>query len=322
MSDTDKPVALLTLPDWGDLVEAIRPYCQIVMLPVHESERRAWIESNGFRVQILIKGPGLTLDRTLVEALPNLGLIAIFGTGYDGIDVEYLSRRGIAVTHGRGTSAEDVADVAIGLMLSTVRHLARGDRLIRAGGWRARTPVPLAVSAWRLRHGIVGLGHIGTAIAHRLEGFGTAIAWWGPREQPLAPWPRLNSLLDLAAQSDVLYISARSGHSTRGLVNSAVLHALGPKGYLINVSRGFLVDESALLTALRTGGIAGAGIDTFETEPTHPELFQGIETIALSPHIGGWASHSIREAATQAAENVRRYVQGEPVLTPVRERSA
>src|SRR5471030_1358230 len=176
------------------------------------------------------------IDKVLAEGLPNLGLIAVFTAGYDGLDLAWARARGLKVSHSPGVNHEDVADHALGLILAAWRRIAEGDRALRSGGWTAdhkmRTP-----SLGGRRLGVVGLGAIGEAVARRAEAFDLKIAWWGPREKPDAPWPRAQSLAALAEETDILVVACRAGEETRGLVTRAVMDALGPQGLLVNVSR-------------------------------------------------------------------------------------
>jgi len=255
-----------------------------------------------------------------VWALPRLGLIACIGVGYDGIDIERAQRRGIAVTAGRGVNDADVADMAIGLLLAVVRHIARGDRAVRAGAWTGLPALERARSLSRMRCGIVGLGAIGSAIGQRLTGFGCNIAWWGPRPKPDALWPRADSLEALARDCDVLIVAAPSTPESRGAIDADILAALGPGGYLVNISRGDLVDEAALLAALRDGRIAGAALDVFAVEPDDGARWRDCDNVVLTPHLGGWADRAMADALAMCAANVAAFLAGRALPSPVLDR--
>jgi hydroxypyruvate reductase len=252
-----------------------------------------------------------------VWALPALGLIACVGVGHDGIDLDRARHRGIAVTAGRGVNDADVADMAIGLLLAVVRHIARGDRAVRAGAWTGLPALDRARSLSRMRCGIVGLGAIGTAIGRRLTGFGCDIAWWGPRPKPEAPWPRAESLAALAQGSDALIVAAPSTPDSRGSIDAGILAALGPGGYLVNISRGDLVDEEALLAALHGGGIAGAALDVFAAEPDDGARWRDCDSVVLTPHLGGWADRAMADALAMCADNVAAFLAGAALPSPV-----
>ncbi|NWK99147.1 hydroxyacid dehydrogenase [Sphingobium lactosutens] len=275
-----------------------------------------YAKGEGKDIRAVITAGGAPMEEAVWD-LPNLGLIACLGAGYDGIDVERARKRGIQVTTGRGVNDEDVADMAIGLLLAAVRQIPRGDRLIRVGAWKKQPELAMSRSVSLMRCGIVGLGAIGSAIGRRLTGFGSPIAWWGPRSKPGAPWPKADSLLALARDSDILIVAAPASDQTNGLISADVLEALGSDGYLVNISRGSLIEEEALIAALQTGGIAGAGLDVFVDEPHDGSRWKDMENVAMTPHIGAWAERGIAEAKRMCALNVEAFLRGEPLYTPL-----
>src|SRR6185312_12846659 len=240
---SDKPAILVVQPHLAAIA---------AMLEADFTVWRLWqappLEASGTIGAIVVAGE-FPIDRALAESLPNLGLIACFTAGYDGVDLAWASERGLKVSHSPGVNHEDVADHAIGLMLAAWRGLLEGDAIVRGGRWVA-TEKRITPSLGGRRLGIVGLGAIGKAIARRAEAFGLGVAWWAPREQPDAPWPRAESLQALAADSDILVVAARATDENRGMIDAGVLEALGPHGLLVNVARGQLVDEAALIDAL------------------------------------------------------------------------
>ncbi|MDX2235247.1 MAG: NAD(P)-dependent oxidoreductase, partial [Hyphomonadaceae bacterium] len=203
------------------------------------------------------------------------------------------------------------------LILSCVRHIAAGDRLVRAGGWSGPVAFapPKRLSARAL--GIVGLGAIGEALARRAQACGMSVAWTGPRAKP-SPWRYEPDLLSLAAASDVLAMTLRPDPGTERMVDAAVLDALGPDGIVINVARGSVIDEDALIAALKSGRIAGAGLDVFAQEPTPPARWADVPNVTLTPHLGGGTREAILESAQLVLENLRRHFAGEALATPVR----
>lgn len=263
----------------------------------------------------VIVSDGDTLDTTLVEALPNLKLVACFSTGYAGIDFQHLRSRGIALTTAGGVNAHDVADHAVALLLAWWHRIPAADGNVRAGKWRGRLPPRPSLRGKRV--GIVGLGRIGLHIARRAEALDLSVTWWGPREKPAIHYARAESLMALAGSSDILVVAARATRSNARMIDSEVLRALGPGGLLVNVSRGQMVDEAALVRALKLGTIAGAAIDVFAQEPTHAPLWSRFENVVLSPHIAGYTQEAGVAMFGQLRDNIRRYFAGKPLLTLV-----
>ncbi len=273
-------------------------------------------EGSGRRA--LVAGGARPLRPELL-ASPDLRCLAIIGTGYEGVDVAGLRRRGFQVSYTPAANHEDVADHAIGLLLAVVRKIAEGDRMIRAGRWIADRHPPPTRSLRTLTIGVVGMGAIGQAVAQRLQGFGCQIRWWGPRAKPDQPSPRAASLMELADQSDVLIVCHRADEQNKGLISRAVLQALGRRGVLINVARGSAVDEEALRALLRTTELAGAGLDVFNEEPTDPTLWAGLDTLVMTPHTAGGADASLRAMVAMVGDNLERFFSGRPLLTPAPE---
>ena len=266
------------------------------------------------RVEVVVSA-GEALDAALVDALPNLKLVACFSTGYAGIDLGHLRSRGITLTSAAGVNAHDVADHAIALLLAWWHGVPRADSNVRAGKWKG-TLAPRSSLRGRCA-GIVGLGRIGEEIARRAEALGLEVRWWGPRKKPSVVAARAESLIALARESDILFVASRAVPANAGQIDAAVLEALGPEGVLVNVSRGLLVDEPALLRALETRAIAGAALDVFAQEPTEPHRWAGFENVVLSPHIAGYTREAGVAMFGQLRENLRRYFAGEALLTPV-----
>lgn len=256
-------------------------------------------------------------DAALMDSLTNLGLLAYFSVGYESFDAQWAAGRGIAASHAQGVNHEDTADLALGLIISQVRGIAAGDQQIRAGGW-----LPGVKSIWPSlggkRAGIVGLGAIGEAVARRCEAVRMAVSWWGPRDKPGAAWPRAASLIDLARDSDVLVVCAQSAEDNRGLISAEVIEALGPRGVLINIARGMLVDEPALIAALREGRLGGAGLDVFEEEPNDHAVWADVPNVVMTPHIAGATDASVQAMALQLRANLDAWFAGRPLLTPIR----
>lgn len=307
---SDKPAVLIMQPHLSFLVPVLEPDYAVW---------RFWegppLEATSVIEALVIAGE-FPVDKPLAEALPKLGLIACFTAGYDGVDLAWARGRGLKVSHSPGVNSDDTADHAMGLILSAWRRIAEGDRIVRAGDWRPHEKlVTRSLNGRRL--GIVGLGAIGVALARRAEAFGLEIAWWGPRDKPDAPWPRTENLTDLAKSCDILAVTARANEQTRGLVTRQVIEALGPEGLLVNVSRGQLVDEDALIAALGDGRLGMAALDVFQAEPTPAERWRDVPNVVLTPHTAGATTAAVPRMIALTRENLRRFFAGEDVANPV-----
>jgi len=287
---------------------------------LHEADPAAFA-----KVAPLVRGVAASGDSKvsaeLIAQLPKLEVISVMGVGYDGVAVEAAKARGIMVTHTPNVLNDDVADLAIGLMLSAARQLPAADRYVRDGSW-LKGPMPLARKMSGARLGIVGMGRIGQAIAHRAQAFGMSIAYTTRKARPELPYRHLPSATALAAEVDFLVLITPGGAGTRHLVNAEVLAALGKsrgEGILVNVARGSVVDEAALIDALERRVIAGAGLDVFADEPRVPERLMALPHVVLAPHIGSATGQTRQAMADLAFGNLKAHFAGQPVLTPVPE---
>jgi len=267
-------------------------------------------------VRAIIVAGEVRLEPVFLEQFPALELIACATVGYDGVDLHWARARGIKVTHGADANQEDVADHAIGLILASVRQIVEGDAAVRAGIWMAGQK-RITGSLASLRLGIVGLGRIGHAIANRALVMRMNVAWWGPNMKKDAGLVRAESLLALAANSDVLVVAARSDDDTRGLISRQVIEALGPTGLLVNVARGSLVDEGALIDALRCGKLGAAALDVFREEPTPASRWQEVPNLIVTPHTGGATHNAVRRMTELLLANLAALHRNEPLITPV-----
>lgn len=254
----------------------------------------------------------------LLAQMPNVKLVSVFGVGYDGIDVQAAIRQGIKVTHTPGVLTDDVADLAMGLVLSVGRSIPQADQYVRTGRWPGG-PIALATKVSGARLGIVGLGRIGQAIAKRAAAFDMSIAYTTRTPKADSVYAYYPSAAALAAQVDFLVVITPGGAGTRHLINAEVLRALGPKGYLINVARGSVVDEQALVAALSSGQIAGAGLDVFENEPHVPEALWSMPNVVLTPHMASATRQTRQAMADLAFANMQAGTASLPLLTPVPE---
>ncbi len=257
-------------------------------------------------------------DRALIAALPKLEVISVFGVGVDNIDLAAALERNIPVTNTPGVLAEEVADLAIGLMLASARQILLADRYVRDGEWRRKGPIRLGRGVGGKTMGVVGLGGIGRAIADRGAAFRMRVIYHGPRRKPDAPYEYVADLVELARQSDVLMVACKGGPETRHLISAAVIDALGRNGTLINVARGSVVDEPALIKALAEGRLGHAALDVFASEPDiSPDILK-LPNMIVQPHHGS-ATIETRTAIGQLMiDNISAHFAGKPLLTPVR----
>ena len=264
-------------------------------------------------------GAHAPLDEAYMRRYPNLEIISSFGVGYDNIDAKAAARLGIIVTNTPGVLDDEVADTALGLMIMTVRQLPQSERYLRAGQWTAKGAFPLSPSLRGRTVGILGLGRIGKAIATRVTAFGLPSPITAATPRPTFPYRYYSSLIDMAKAVDILIVVAPGGPATRHIINAEVLEALGPDGVLINVARGSLVDEKALIEALRNKTILAAGLDVFENEPSVPQELIALDNAVLLPHVGSASVKTRRAMAECVVSNLFAWADGKPPLTPVPE---
>ncbi|MFI5012083.1 MAG: 2-hydroxyacid dehydrogenase [Hyphomicrobiales bacterium] len=258
------------------------------------------------------------LDDAFFDRYPKLEILASCGVGYDHIDAKAAARRGIVVTNTPDVLTEEVADTAMGLLISTVRQLPQADAYVRAGKWVAK-PFPFTDTLRGKNLGIVGLGRIGKAIARRAEAFGLAIAYHSRSPQPGVPYPYYPTLQGMAEAVDILMVITPGGAATKHLIDAKILEALGGKGVLINISRGSVVDEKALIAALKAGKIASAGLDVFEHEPHVPAELIAMRNVVLFPHVGSASVHTRNAMGNLTVDNLKNWFSGKGPLTPVPE---
>ena len=269
-------------------------------------------------VPILTQDVQAPVNAALMDLLPKLELIANLGVGYDNIDAQAAAARGIIVTNTPDVLTEETADTAFGLLLNCVRQLSRAERFVRAGRW-LHGQFELSASLRGRTMGILGLGRIGSAIARRAEAFGVQVVYHNRKPVEGAPYRYFDSLIDMARASDILMIAIPGGAQTQKLVNAQVLEALGRQGVLINIARGAIVDEEALIEALQTGKILTAGLDVFANEPRVPQALIDMEHVVLLPHVGS-ASQVTRDAMGMLlVENVFAWHTGANIPCPVPE---
>jgi len=259
------------------------------------------------------------VDDALLARLPKLEFITSFGVGYDHIDAKAAAARGVIVTHTPGVLDDETADTALGLLLNATRRFPASERYLREGRWAREGAFPLTASLRGRRMGVLGLGRIGKAIARRAEAFGVEVVYHGRNPQADVSYRYYPSLLEMAEAVDILVIAAPGGAATREIVNAEVLAALGAQGILVNIARGTLVDDAALISALREGRLLAAGLDVFTNEPNFNPDYLTLDNVVMTPHVGS-ATHATRAAmANLVVDNLFSYIDGEGPLTPTPE---
>lgn len=256
------------------------------------------------------------IDGPLLDRLPKAKIVSLMSVGYDAIDVEAAKARGVAVTNTPDVLTNDVADLAIALLISVARKLVAGDRFVRTGQWLGAN-MRLATAVHGKTMAILGLGRIGTAIARRGEAFGLKVIYGGRSKKADAPWPYYADLVELARAADFLVVAIPGGGATRHMVDAKVIEALGPEGMLINIARGSVIDEKAMVEALVAGRLGGAGLDVFEDEPRVPEALFALDTVVLQPHVGSATAETRSAMGRLMLDNLGAYFAGSPLLTPV-----
>jgi lactate dehydrogenase-like 2-hydroxyacid dehydrogenase len=269
------------------------------------------------QVRGIVARASLPVSREVIASLPALEIISVFGVGYDKVDVAAARERSIVVTNTPDVLNEDVADTAMALLLCVARGIPAAERFLRQSLWKPNVKFPLMRKVSGARLGIIGLGRIGSAIAHRAEGFGMAIAYSDLEPKAGVSYKYYGSTEELAAAVDFLVVVAYGGPTTRGLVNAGVLKALGSKGFLINVARGSIVDEPALVEALKAGVIRGAGLDVFANEPNVPAELLNMDNVVLTPHLASATEQTRKAMADLVLANLEAYFAGKGALTPV-----
>ncbi len=309
------PVVLMPAPMTDTVIEGCEARFELLRL-WEQDDPDAVLAARGPDVLAVATGGHRRMDAALMDRLPNLQIIANFGVGYDSVDVEAAARRGVVVTNTPGVLDNEVADTALGLLLMTVRELSRAERYLRAGRWEDG-PYPLTSATVEGRRlGILGLGRIGAKIARRAEAFDMTVSYHNrnPKDVPYRYYP---SLLDMAGDVDILMAVAPGGAQTHHLIDADVLRALGSDGILINVGRGSVVDEPALVEALRNGTIHSAGLDVYENEPHVPPALVALENVVLLPHVGSASVPTRRAMGQLTVDNLVAWFETGRALTPV-----
>jgi lactate dehydrogenase-like 2-hydroxyacid dehydrogenase len=298
------------------LARAAQAKYKALQLP-NDATRVDFLAEHGASIAAIIDSGPPGVDADLMERLPNLGAVVHQGAGYDTVDVDAARRLGIGVSNTPDVFNDTVADTAVGLMLATMRGLCSADSFVRSGRWPLDGSYPLGRDVSGSRVGILGLGRIGSAIAQRLVGFDCSIAYHSRRQVPGTPFRYVASPVELAESVDVLVVATVGGPGTKHLVNRAVLEALGPFGYVINIARGSVGDQDALVEMLVARRLAGAGLDVFADEPYVPTELFGLDNAVLLPHIGGATVRSTSMMRELVLRNLDQYLSTGTLTTPV-----
>lgn len=295
---------------------ALKEDYEALVLP-DGTDRDAFLTEHGAEITIAVCSGKVGLDHSLLTQLPRLDAIINFGVGFDATDVAEVQRRGIQMSNTPDVLTDCVADTALALYLDVLRRISAADRFVRAGQWIPGTNFPLTTRATGRRVGILGLGRIGQAIATRLEGFGAELHYHNRRERPESSYQYHATAVDLAENVEVLIVAAAGGPESAGLVSREVLQALGHSGYLINIARGSVVDEDALVSLLHSGGLAGAGLDVFADEPHVPAELKTLDNVVLLPHLGSGTVETRADMAELALNNLREWLTHRRLVTPI-----
>ncbi|MCW5707724.1 2-hydroxyacid dehydrogenase [Shinella sp.] len=280
-------------------------------------DREAMLAEAGPRCTAMVVNGHVAIDDAFLARLPALKLAACSSAGYDQMDVAAMTRRGITLTNTSDVLLDDVADMALLLMLAARRRLVVGDRYVRSGDWGRQGMMPLTTSTTGKRAGIVGLGRIGLAIARRCEAVGLTIGYSGRSRKTGNDYAYFDDPVKLAEWADILLVATPGGAETEGLISAAVLNALGPAGSLVNIARGSVVDEPALIRALSEGRIASAGLDVYYNEPNPDPAFAVLDNVVLYPHHASGTEETRDRMAQLVIDNLAAFFSGKPLLTPV-----
>lgn len=281
-----------------------------------QPDQGAFLKAHGNEITALATSAVYGASAELMSALPNLKIVVSYGVGFDALDITYAKQHGITITNTPDVLNDCVADTAMALLLDVARNISYSDRFIRAGKWQSRS-VKLGHKIGNKTCGIVGLGRIGKAIAKRAAAFDMKIAYYGRQQQTEVTYDYYSDLKKLSEVSDFLILALPATAATKHIINKQILTALGAKGFLINIARGSVVDEQALVEALQQGTIAGAGLDVFEHEPNTPKQLWEVDNVVMTPHIGS-ATYETREAMSELVfANLQSFLAGKGAITPV-----
>lgn len=280
------------------------------------AQKLAFVARHGAQCRAALTSGNVPLTVAMLDAMPRLGLISCATAGYDALPVTELAARGIALTNTSAALRDDVADMGILLMLAAARSFVAAEEYVRSGDWAAKGMFPLQRSVSGKRLGIVGLGSLGQAVAQRAAAFNMAISYWNRSPKDVA-WRYQPDLTELARESDILIVTVAGGPETAGLISAEVMAALGPNGLLVNIARGSVVDEPALISALESGALGAAALDVFASEPDPDPRLTSLPNVTLSPHHASGTEETRRAMAQLAVGNLVAFLDGRPLISPV-----
>lgn len=309
-----KPLLLIIVPLSDAHRARIAESFEVLFAP-RAGERPAVLAAHGPAIQAVLTNGAVGLSAAEMDAMPTLGIVCALGAGFENIDTAHARQRGVVVANGAGTNDDSVADHALGLLLAVVRAIPRNNAACRAGVWRDAVPLPPQVAHRRL--GVIGLGTIGMKIARRALGFDMAVGYHNRAQRAGVPYPYFDTPVALAEWADFIVVATPGGPGTRHLINAAVLAALGPAGFLVNIGRGSTVDTAALADALQARRMAGAALDVYESEPSPPQALLGFDNVVLSPHLAGWSPEAIDASVQRFIDNVTGHFAGLGAISPV-----
>ncbi len=310
-----KPKLLMMGPMMPRVLEVVAPHFDVLKLWEAPDAESFW-RAHGASIRAIATASGCS--RAVMERMPTLAVVSSFGVGYDAVDAAAARERGIVVCNTPGVLDDEVADLALALMLAAIRRIPQGDRYVRDGRW-LEAPMPFTATLRDKTVGLLGMGRIGQAIARRVAAFGIPVVYHARNARPEVSYRHYADLVSMAREVDILVVIVPGGPGTRRIVNRPVLEALGPTGLLVNIARGSVVDELALVEALAHGKLGAAALDVFEDEPKVPAALLAMEQIVLSPHQGSATQHTRNAMAQLVADNLVAWAQGRPLLTPVPE---
>ncbi len=310
----NKPSLLILIPLADDSRAHVGASFDIIYAPT-AAQRADAIGTHGDAIRAVLTNGTTGLTAAEIDQLRHVEFVSALGAGYENIAIDHARARGIVLCNGAGTNDDCVADHTLALLLAVVRDIAQRDRATRDGGWRDALPMRPTVSGKRL--GIVGFGNIGGKVARRAAGFDIETGYHNRKPRDGAAIRYFDSVVGLAQWCDYLVVATPGGAATHHLIDRAVLEALGPQGFLINVSRGSVVDTAALADALTNGTIAGAGLDVYEGEPQPPQALLHLKNVVLTPHVAGTSPEALAASVQNFIDNATRHFAGEQVLTPI-----
>ncbi|KAF9616468.1 hypothetical protein IFM89_029765 [Coptis chinensis] len=307
---------LMTCPMSNYLEEELEKKFKLFKIWKHTDQKDQFLKENSQSIRAIVGNAAVGASSELIDSLPKLEIVSSYSVGLDKIDLNKCKEKGIRVSNTPDVLTDDVADLAIALILSTLRRICESDRYVRNGLWK-KGDFKLSTKFTGKSVGIIGLGRIGAAIAERAAAFDCPISYFSRSEKPNTNYKYYSNILDLAANCQILVVACALTEETRHIVNRQVIDALGPKGVVINIGRGPHIDEPELVSALVEGRLGGAGLDVYENEPEVPEELLGLDNVVLLPHVGSGTFETRNAMADLVIGNLEAYFSNKPLLTPV-----